>query len=221
MRIGRRHHFDGLAGKRAEPDRSSGRRRPASDGELSRGVHGLHPGRRDDHRERDRLAQHRCRELPIAGIAGRDPGEQAELAECPHVVRERDPSSRARLQRHIHRPWKARRARRSASATVSNQSLVLAIEHPRGRFGKTGVRALGSPAARAQGAGRRRNRARLPDAAHAGDRDVLDQEVLDNESAVPGSARASAARSSIPAYSSSCRSIMHVSGRSDAVFDAE
>jgi hypothetical protein len=99
-RTGLHDVLDRLARKRAQPDDRSRGRRGAGDGELAIWMDRLHAGGRDDHRERDLLAEHGRHEVSRAGNAGpgksrRDAGHKPELSERRHVVLERDAPLRA------------------------------------------------------------------------------------------------------------------------------
>ena len=98
LRVGGDDVLDRLAGERAEPDGDATRRGGPGDGDLAVGMDGLHAGRRDEHRHRDRLAHHRRRHAR-AGRAGR----------------RRPAGSRARRRRRRCRPSSClARSRRSA-----------------------------------------------------------------------------------------------------------
>ena len=113
--------FDRLAGERRQPHRGAAGGGRAGDGHLAVGVHGLHAGRRDQHRQRNVLAHHGCRQIALLGGADDVRGE-AELAERLDVVGERQALLAAGEQRGVDRlgqPLLGALAARSA--TVSNQ----------------------------------------------------------------------------------------------------
>ena len=100
--VGRDDLLDRLAGERAESHRRAARGGGARDRDLAVGMDGLHAGRRDDHRERDRLSHHGRGHVPLGRQVG-DVRREPELAERGDVVRERDPGLGARDQRRVHR----------------------------------------------------------------------------------------------------------------------
>ena len=100
-RLGRDHLFDRLAGERAQPHRHASRRGGAGDGQLAVGVHGLHAGRRDDHRHRDLQIEDRRRHVAGRRLSGGH-RPQPELGERGDVVLDRDPAIGSGDERSVH-----------------------------------------------------------------------------------------------------------------------
>ena len=99
LRVGRDDVLDRLAGERAEPDGDATRRGGAGDGDLTVGVHGLHAGRRDEHRHRERLTHHGGRHLAASAgwsaTTGRKPSSAKAATLSLIVVPRSEPATRA------------------------------------------------------------------------------------------------------------------------------
>ena len=104
LRVGGGDLLNRLGCKRAEPNRGPARSRGARDRKLAVGVHRLHPGWAEQHRQLELDTHDRDRLVALLGRL-RDVGREPELPECGQVVLERHPALGAGDDRLVDRAW--------------------------------------------------------------------------------------------------------------------
>ena len=123
LQAGRDDLLRRLAGERAQAHRDTAGGGGTGDRHCTVGMHGLDPGRGDDHRKRGRLAHHRCGQVALR----RHPGHvrsESEFAKCPTLSMTVSPFSEPAASAPQTGLGSRFLARRCASATVSNQGIL-------------------------------------------------------------------------------------------------